>query len=1498
MLIYLGVFFILPDNIKKKILSNSVLCATIIAGFLGGLYGISLYSVSEGFYQSSGSGGCASNRMACSFLDQATPYCLINEKPLPTLDLDQTVIFNIYGRYVRVYASATEGDGIFSLSQVVVTNAAGTNIALGKTTRATSTNPSSKVTSTAIDGNLTLRPRSAIWYNNNVGRETEYWQVDLGSLQMITTVRIISAAPTGSVSSGSSGSIKNNGLRVVVIKDPTEVRSPNGICVAEPTPIYPPGTTAEEQAVIGPIILDGLNGQTALNVYRGVASLPSSFVTYGFTDSESAAAVLKIMSTNRMRERKAGTITDAAYFSSIQTYKSITTMAEIANKLINVSSELQIFMNANKKEKKVATDGSGSGSGFGSGSGSGSGTLDSAGNVIATITTTSDGGKEAATKTIMAALKPMIVDPSAGYSQATNQDDNNAIPAPPNTGTWAQTALLNMPQTTAPITTPTNGPSTTTPGLTRAQREAAVRANNPNVLIITPDMTMEQASAAVLAANATQNVAVGTSPLSRSAMDEISATTSSGRGFSSPTLSQAAGGQEQWYMRTTPVSNAEAAAQCTAYNGRLATLAQITDAQANAASYSGTAGWYADTPNGVAYPSSTRVEQSVPAPGTYAVNCYGPKPPPGTADVAPWTNRAYTVPIGANDTGGQTYTRGDWSRRGRGDGGIAKSTDGTTIKFPGTPYRTQEVYYVGATQSISKTQARTLCGNLGGKLATTGQLTAATTAGAKWCKIGWLDDTNTASVLPSGCESTTVTGAVCFGIKPSKDNGPTEYRATIPPSKSNIDFNLNLHVEPFNKTMNAGITTTMSWTQVAQDAALYCRSGTVNRNCMINGVLTDTCVKSDNPVCDDSCNTPTTQASDTDPKIGGKKICSALLPPPTPTCPPGASLQLCSGKERCVPEDGDCAGAFSPIFQQISPAPSDLSDIRYMGYCNNIMMKMNHFSRSLQAPLTLNRASWPPQSATVVAIPAIEYVPDNIYNTLTPKPETDTVYCGNNPDSCRRACCWGGTPVLKNIWITGKHGEYPGNMGLKITGSMGRRWGDLPGWTPDVITRASAWEWGAPMPPLTDKSVREIGFVTWKQDAYQRWELRADSAQPKLWKLYELAFSLMPSSDYLNFSSFQHYETMNAWDSIYVCPAPVGTPCTQNDHCLSNRCNTSDGTYVCGCNNDADCIESKKCNTTTNKCKLETNETCISNGDCVSGICKDFGNNLKKCGCSQNTDCPSRDCVNNVCRNRGGATCDLNINGLDCKSERCNGDKKCASLTGEACSSDGDCKNIGTRETGLAPGICQNSECLALVGEQCVVNQNCLSNICDNELCISAIEAAARAAARAAALQQQQQEAEQRRQEEAEKIDAEWRLQNGLPSRQEEAAAAAAEAAAAAAAAAAAEQRRWEGVFAAAAAQAAAEWERSQAANAAAREAIYAQWDVQLRQGKNDVPAGDRCLTNENCFGRKCVDNICRALTGTSCFKDSMCLSSKCNVTTRRVVSIYGIENKLEGRCT
>ena len=1249
MLIYLGVFFILPDNIKKKILSNSVLCATIIAGFLGGLYGISLYSVSEGFYQSSGSGGCASNRMACSFLDQATPYCLINEKPLPTLDLDQTVIFNIYGRYVRVYASATEGDGIFSLSQVVVNNAAGTNIALGKTTRAISTNPSSKVTSTAIDGNLTLRPRSAIWYNNNVGRETEYWQVDLGSLQMITTVRIISAAPTGIVSSGSGGSIRNNGLRVVVIKDPTEVRSPNGICVAEPTPIYPPGTTAEEQAVIGPIILDGLNGQTALNVYRGVASLPSSFVTYGLTDSESAAAVLKIKSTNLMRERKAGTITDAAYFSSIQSYKSITTMAEVANKLINVSSELRIFMNANKKEIKVATDGSGSGSG------SGSGTLDSTGNVIATITTTSDGGKEAATKTIMAALKPMIVDPSAGYSQATNQDDNNAIPAPPNTGTWAQTASLNMPQTTAPITTPTNGPSTTTPGLTRAQREAAVRANNPNVLIITPDMTMEQASAAVLAANATQNVAVGTSPLSRSAMDEISATTSSGRGFSSPTLSQAAGGQEQWYMRTTPVSNAQAAAQCTAYNGRLATLAQITDAQANAASYSGTAGWYADTPNGVAYPSSTRVEQSVPAPGTYAVNCYGPKPPPGTADVAPWTNRAYTVPIGANDTGGQTYTRDDWSRRDRGDGGIARSTDGTTIKFPGTPYRTQEVYYVGGTQSISKTQARTLCGNLGGKLATTGQLTAATTAGAKWCKIGWLDDTNTASVLPSGCESTTVTGAVCFGIKPSKDNGPTEYRATIPPSKSNIDFNLNLHVEPFNKTMNAGITTTMSWTQVAQDDALYCRSGTVNRNCMINGVLTDTCVKSDNPVCDDSCNTPTTQATNTDPKIGGKKICSPLLPPPTPSCPLGASLQLCSGKEMCVPEDGNCAGAKTPIRLQLFPAPSDLSQDRYMSYCNYVMIYTDMLYRSKQYAMTMNRASWPVQAANVLAIPAIHYVPDNIYKNLSTKPPFDLEYCMNNPGNCKHACCYGGTPQLKEVFLTQVTGNnnYPDNK--------------------------SAYK----------KYIDFAGYVDY-MDITQFPTLLNNMFDPNI--------------------TFWGDTTHNTWGDLMLCPLVVGSSCINNADCLSNKCNTSDKTYVCGCSADSDC-ESNKCNASTNRCKLVLNDPCISNDDCITGICKDFGNNLKKCGCSQNTDCPSRDCVNNVCRKRGGETCDLNINGLDCKSERCNSDKKCAALTGEACSSDGDCKNTAT-------GICPNGECLAILGETCVTNQNCLSGICNNEKCL------------------------------------------------------------------------------------------------------------------------------------------------------------------------------------
>ena len=130
------------------------------------------------------------NSTTCDITFQEDNYCSKNEIALPTFEFDQTIIFNIEGRYLRIYASQISGDGFLHLSQVVVNNATGTNIALNKPTFATSNLDGSLPPSSVVDGTLTSR----LWpffHAKHIGRESEYWQVDLGSIQSITSVRII-----------------------------------------------------------------------------------------------------------------------------------------------------------------------------------------------------------------------------------------------------------------------------------------------------------------------------------------------------------------------------------------------------------------------------------------------------------------------------------------------------------------------------------------------------------------------------------------------------------------------------------------------------------------------------------------------------------------------------------------------------------------------------------------------------------------------------------------------------------------------------------------------------------------------------------------------------------------------------------------------------------------------------------------------------------------------------------------------------------------------------------------------------------------------------------------------------------------------------------------------------------------------------------------------------------------------------------------------------------
>jgi hypothetical protein len=257
-------------------------------------------------------------------------------------------------------------------------------------------------------------------------------------------------------------------------------------------------------------------------------------------------------------------MTDSEYYSALNSLRQITTMARIG---IDVSKEIQEYMAANitKKPKGTYTDGSGK----------------------EKVNVISDGGKESITRLIMDVLKPKVADPNAELSQATISNPDVDLTAAPNTGAWAQDILQDMPQGSGvAINLPRFGQTTITRDMKADQREAAVKANNPDVVIITPNMSEEDQRSAKRNALAAQNQNRGSSaPLTNAQFEPIATSVMSRKGFSSPNTSYAVGGQGQWYMVTVPVASGQASAKCAEYNGRLATRQQIQDAQTNGASY-------------------------------------------------------------------------------------------------------------------------------------------------------------------------------------------------------------------------------------------------------------------------------------------------------------------------------------------------------------------------------------------------------------------------------------------------------------------------------------------------------------------------------------------------------------------------------------------------------------------------------------------------------------------------------------------------------------------------------------------------------------------------------------------------------------------------------------------------------------------------------------------------------------------------------------------------
>jgi hypothetical protein len=107
---------------------------------------------------------------------------------LPGAGIDQTITANYNARYVRIRPSVSLGDGYLSISQIIVNDADGNNISLGKQTYATSIYPGNAPVSSIVSGRTTPGPSSSPATGN---RDSEFFEIDLELPQNISTIRIL-----------------------------------------------------------------------------------------------------------------------------------------------------------------------------------------------------------------------------------------------------------------------------------------------------------------------------------------------------------------------------------------------------------------------------------------------------------------------------------------------------------------------------------------------------------------------------------------------------------------------------------------------------------------------------------------------------------------------------------------------------------------------------------------------------------------------------------------------------------------------------------------------------------------------------------------------------------------------------------------------------------------------------------------------------------------------------------------------------------------------------------------------------------------------------------------------------------------------------------------------------------------------------------------------------------------------------------------------------------
>ena len=127
---------------------------------------------------------------------------------------DQTIQTNgVTGRYIRILASPTQGDGFSNLRQVMALDANGNNFALGKPVYTTSVNANFKPGSVVTDGNVVPGDATNTWQPATSNVNTEFLEIDLGSARYISSIRIIGRADCCNEVNGND---RMKGLRIQI----------------------------------------------------------------------------------------------------------------------------------------------------------------------------------------------------------------------------------------------------------------------------------------------------------------------------------------------------------------------------------------------------------------------------------------------------------------------------------------------------------------------------------------------------------------------------------------------------------------------------------------------------------------------------------------------------------------------------------------------------------------------------------------------------------------------------------------------------------------------------------------------------------------------------------------------------------------------------------------------------------------------------------------------------------------------------------------------------------------------------------------------------------------------------------------------------------------------------------------------------------------------------------------------------------------------------------